>query len=90
MGSLGSMADGISKMLLGGWPSDKVGANFFGNAMSQWLSPYQSNPLDINPLRKLLQAEIDFHAIASLDVPKAFVSATHVTTGRAEIFRANA
>jgi NTE family protein len=86
MGSLGSMADGISKMLLGGWPSDKVGANFFGNAVSQWMSPYQSNPLDINPLRKLLQAEIDFPAIAGLQAPKAFVSATHVTTGRAEIF----
>ena len=86
MGSLGSMADGISKMLLGGWSSDKVGANFFGNAMSQWLSPYQSNPLDINPLRKLLQAEIDFPAIASLQLPKTFVSATHVNTGQAEIF----
>lgn len=86
MGSLGSMADGISKMLLGGWPSDKVSANFFGNAMSQWLSPYQANPLDINPLRKLLQAEIDFPAIAALQLPKAFVSATHVNTGQAEIF----
>src|SRR6186713_907041 len=86
MGSLGSMADGISKMLLGGWPSDKVGTNFFSNTMSQWLSPYQSNPLDINPLRKLLRAEIDFPAIAGLQLPKTFVSATHVTTGRAEIF----
>lgn len=86
MGSLGSMADGISRMLLGGWPSDKVSTNFFSNAMNQWLSPYQSNPLDINPLRKLLQAEIDFPAIAALQLPKAFVSATHVNTGQAEIF----
>jgi len=86
MGSLGSMADGISKMLLGGWSPEKVGANFFNNAMSQWLSPYQSNPLDINPLRKLLQAEIDFPAIAALQLPKTFVSATHVNTGQAEIF----
>jgi NTE family protein len=39
--------------------------------MSQWLSPYQSNPLDINPLRKLLQAEIDFHAIAGLRLPRS-------------------
>ncbi|MFC5519891.1 patatin-like phospholipase family protein [Polaromonas jejuensis] len=86
MGSLGSMADSISKMLMGGWPSEKVGTNFFGNTMSQWMSPYQSNPLDINPLRKLLQAEIAFAGIAALQAPKVFVSATHVTTGRAEIF----
>lgn len=86
MGSLGSMADSIGKMMMGHWSSDQVGANLFGNAMSQWMSPYQSNPLDINPLRKLLQAEIDFTAIARLQSPKVFVSATHVTTGRAEIF----
>lgn len=86
MGSLGSMAESISKMMMGNWPSEKVGANFLGNAMSQWMSPYQSNPLDINPLRKLLQAEIDFTTIARLQGPKVFVSATHVTTGRAEIF----
>ena len=84
MGSLGAMAGSISKMMLGNWSSEKVGANF--NAMSQWMSPYQSNPLDINPLRKLLQAEIDFTALARLQAPKVFVSATHVTTGQAEIF----
>ncbi|SFC79298.1 NTE family protein [Polaromonas sp. OV174] len=85
MGSLGSMADSISKMLTGGWSADQ-GSQFFGNAMSQWMSPYQSNPLDINPLRKLLQAEIDFAAIARLPSLKVFVSATQVTTGQVEIF----
>ncbi|MEO7885863.1 MAG: patatin-like phospholipase family protein [Polaromonas sp.] len=86
MGSLGSVADSLSKMLIGGWAASGVSTNLIGSAMTQWMSPYQSNPLDINPLRKLLQAEIDFHAIGSLHAPKAFVSATHVTTGRAEIF----
>ena len=86
MGSLGTMAESIRKMMMGGWSSDQVGANFLGNAISQWASPYQSNPLDINPLRKLLEAEIDFAAIANLKAPKVFVSATHVTTGRVEIF----
>ena len=50
------------------------------------LSPYQSNPLDINPLRDLLEREIDFDAIASSRQLKVFVSATHVNTGRAVIF----
>lgn len=86
MGSLGSMAESISKMMLGGWSSGKVGANFFTQAMNQWMSPYQSNPLDINPLRKLLENEIDFEAIAKQAAPKVFVSATHVATGQVEIF----
>jgi NTE family protein len=50
------------------------------------LSPYQSNPLGINPLRDLLEAEIDFVAIAAHPRLKVFVSATHVNTGRAVVF----
>lgn len=86
MGSLGAMADSIKKMMLGGWTSKKADANYFGNTLSHWMSPYQSNPMDFNPLRKLLQSEIDFSAIARQQTPKVFISATHVTTGQAEIF----
>ena len=50
------------------------------------LSPYQSNPLDVNPLRDLLREEIDFEAIAGHRELKVFVSATHVTTGKAVVF----
>ena len=50
------------------------------------LSPYQSNPLGLNPLRDLLEAEIDFVAIAAHPRLKVFVSATHVNTGRAVVF----
>ena len=60
--------------------------------MSQWLSPYQANPLDINPLRMLLQRTVDFqqlHAAAGLaGMPKIFVCATNVRTGQGEIFTA--
>jgi len=54
--------------------------------MDPWASPYHFNPLDINPLRQLLDQEIDFDALAALDAPRVFVSATQVRTGRAEIF----
>ena len=60
--------------------------------MSQFLSPYQTNPLDINPLRMLLQRTVDFQklkAAAGLaDMPKIFVCATNVRTGQGEIFTA--
>lgn len=61
--------------------------------ISQWLSPYQTNPLDINPLRRLLEREVDFdllcserRAISAAGGPKVFVCATNVRTGRGEIF----
>jgi NTE family protein len=49
------------------------------------VSPYQANPLDINPLLSLLERDIDFDAIARGPL-KVFVSATHVRTGKAVIF----
>lgn len=58
--------------------------------MSQWLSPYQTNPLDFNPLRRLLESVVDFdllsHACKASQVPQVFVCATNVRTGRGEIF----
>ena len=58
--------------------------------MSQFLSPYQTNPLDINPLRKLLERTVDFeilHAAWGAEgMPKLFVCATNVRTGKGEIF----
>ncbi|ACM32221.1 patatin-like phospholipase family protein [[Acidovorax] ebreus] len=60
--------------------------------MSHWLSPYQTNPLDINPLRRVLEREVDFEALVSArapqstTVPQVFVCATNVRTGRGEIF----
>lgn len=85
LGSLGSMAQGIARLMTGGWNSDAGSA--LGDAMSRWMSPYQSNPLGFNPLRRLLDEEIDFEAVGRLQQPKVFVSATQVRTGRAEIFK---
>jgi NTE family protein len=73
-------------MLWGGLPPELSPGNFIGNAWRGLLSPYQSNPLDINPLRTMLDEEIDFGAIAAQRQLKVFVSATHVTTGKAVVF----
>lgn len=55
--------------------------------MTPWLAPAQSNPMNINPLRKLLEKEIDFELLAGAQgIPKVFVCATNVYTGRGEIF----
>ena len=53
---------------------------------SQTMSPYQSNPFDINPLRQFLQEQVDFDRLARLNKLKVFVVATRVSTGKAEVF----
>jgi NTE family protein len=85
-GALGALQQRLVSMLWGGLPSELAPANIMTTAWRNLLSPAQSNPLDINPLRKLLEREIDFEAIARLRQLKIFVSATHVNTGRAVIF----
>ncbi len=54
--------------------------------VSQWLSPYQTNPLGINPLRRLLEREVDFDVLRDSPGPRVFVCATNVRTGRGVIF----
>ena len=55
-------------------------------AVSQYLSPYDFNPLNINPLKELIERFVDFDAIRKSPTPQLFVSATNVHTGRLRIF----
>jgi NTE family protein len=55
--------------------------------LARTLSPYQFNPLDLNPLRALLTELVNFAAIRRADEPRLFVAATRVRTGEARIFR---
>lgn len=55
--------------------------------LTRTLSPYLFNPLDVNPLRQLLDDLVDFDRIREADGPQLFVSATSVHTGRGRIFR---
>ncbi|NVO07007.1 MAG: patatin-like phospholipase family protein, partial [Rhodoferax sp.] len=49
-------------------------------------SPYQTNPLDINPLQDFLEQQIDFERLATYKGVKVFVLATRVSNGKAEVF----
>lgn len=63
--------------------------NFWSSAVTQSfqnVSPYQSNPLDINPLKGFLERQIDFDALAQCKSLKIFVVATQVSSGKAEVF----
>ncbi len=85
-GTLGTLQAQFSSMMWGGFSQEFAPTNIWSNTFRNLFSPYQSNPLDINPLRDLLEREIDFAAIAANDSLKLFVSATHVRTGKAVVF----
>jgi len=57
-----------------------------GEWLTRTFSPYQLNPLNINPLRDLLTDMIDFDEVCRGDGPQMFVNATNVRRGRAKIF----
>jgi len=85
-GALGSFQQQLAGMMWGGLPAEMVPTKVLAATWRSLFTPSQSNPLDINPLRDLLEREIDFEAISRHDKLKIFVSATHVNTGRAVIF----
>ena len=83
VGTMGS----VGKMF---WAAPLPGSKQFMGILNQFLSPYQTNPLNINPLRQLLTGLVDFETLANpahpTAVPKLFVCATNVRTGRGKIF----
>jgi NTE family protein len=56
-----------------------------GETLAMSMSPYEFNPLNHNPLRRVLNATVDFGAVQASDV-KLFVAATAVRQGRTRIF----
>ena len=55
-------------------------------AMSRCFSPYDLNPLNINPLRDVIERFVDFGALCRYQNVQLYVSATNVITGRLRIF----
>ena len=73
--------------LLGYWSADGSPAHLWLDAWTRSLSPYEANPLAINPLRDALEALIDFERVRSCRKTKLFISATNVWTGKVRIFK---
>jgi len=66
-------------------PSDNSPTFDWLNAWSKYLSPYDVNPLNINPLKDLIERFVDFEVLRA-DPRALFIAATNVQTGRLHIF----
>ena len=58
-------------------------------AATRAFSPYQLNPLNFNPIRRLLKRYVDFDRLRAASPVKLFLCATNVETGKVRIFSGN-
>ena len=58
----------------------------FMDFLTHYASPYDFNPMDINPLRDHLVKMIDFEKVRACQEIKLFISATNVHTGKIRLF----
>jgi NTE family protein len=74
---------------------DKMTANFglehspgyvFMEALGYYSSPYQCNPFNYNPLKKLLEEVVDFEHLRAQRRVKLFLCATNARTGKLRVF----
>jgi NTE family protein len=85
--SAATAAGSAMTALFGDWSAPGSPLAWYVDWFSRTFSPYQFNPLDINPLRDIVSAEVDFARVRSCDKLRLFVSATNVRTGQLREFR---
>jgi NTE family protein len=73
-------------ILAGRWTLDHSPAFLGFELAARMVSPYDVNPLGLNPLRDVLAETVDFARLARSPV-RLFVTATNVRTGQGRVFR---
>lgn len=79
---------GDSAMWNAAQPPDWIKDNPFwraGETLAMSMSPYEFNPLNHNPLKRVLKAAVDFGAVQASDI-RLFVAATAVRQGKTRLF----
>jgi NTE family protein len=74
-------------VLTGQWSLDNSPGFLMMDMLSRVTSPYDTNLLDINPLRDLVDQFVDFDKVSTPKDMEIFISATNVETGTVKVFR---
>jgi NTE family protein len=85
-GDLPPLQRAVVERLLAFTPAEGSPVQAWLDLMSRYFSPYDFNPLNINPLKELVERFVDFKAVQSFPDIQLFISATNVQTGRVRIF----
>jgi NTE family protein len=81
-GHLSDLQRGVVERLFRFAPAE---GPWFG-PLARFFSPYDFNPLNINPLKEIVERFVDFEAIRRDRGRELFISATNVRTGEPRIF----
>jgi NTE family protein len=85
-GDLPALQRGVMDRLFSFVPYEGSPVQAWFDAVAHLMSPYDLNPLNINPLNELIERFVDFNLIRA-DVDRhLFISATHVHTGEPRVF----
>jgi NTE family protein len=85
-GNLPALQRAVMERLLSFMPLEGTPIQAWFDALSRYFSPYDVNPLNINPLKDLIERFVDFETLRACSDLQIFVSATNVQTGRVRIF----
>jgi NTE family protein len=85
-GNLPALQRSVVERLFSFMPMEGTPAQAWFGALARYLSPYDLNPLNINPLKELIERFVDFEAVRNCANIQLFISATNVNTGRLHIF----
>jgi NTE family protein len=85
-GNLPPLQRAVVDRMLSFLPIEGTPVQAWLDALSQLYSPYDVNPLNINPLRDLIERFVDFEAVRDCEALQLFITATNVYTGRLHVF----
>src|SRR5579872_4478055 len=89
------MSEAAAKSPIAPSPIDQINPTFglehtpaylWNEMLCRIMSPYELNPGDVNPLRDLLNATVDFERVRRQKVIKVFLCATNVRTSKVKVF----
>ncbi|MBV9261780.1 MAG: patatin-like phospholipase family protein, partial [Pseudolabrys sp.] len=84
-GDLPAVQRAVMDRLFSLLPSGSSPAQTWLSAWSGFFSPYDLNPLNINPLKDLIERFVDFNGLRAGE-RELFVAATNVQTGQLHVF----
>ena len=73
--------------LSGDWSLDYSPGRMMFDAFTGTFSPYEFNPMNINPLLELIKSEIDFDHVHACQNFELFICATNVRSGKTKVFK---
>lgn len=85
-GAFGPLRKIPGEQWFSGWNMDTTPMYHWFDWLSRVYSPYDLNPLNVNPLRIILDEMLDIKSLTHCDAIKLFITATHVESGQARVF----